>query len=83
VKTNLQTQRGNDIAQSEGGVWYQLRSEREEICEALIKEPPRLPKTQMERARVIKGGATLKEKWRSDLLQARKQPKDLSLLDGS
>ncbi|MEK6336284.1 MAG: TraR/DksA C4-type zinc finger protein [Acidobacteriota bacterium] len=37
MRTNLKTQTCNDASQSDAGVWYQLRSEREEICEALLQ----------------------------------------------
>ena len=37
MSTNIQTQSCNDVSQSDGSVWYQLRSEREEICEALLR----------------------------------------------
>ena len=40
MSTNLQTQSCNNVPQSDGGVWYQLRSEREEICEALLRQAP-------------------------------------------
>lgn len=40
MSTNLQMQSSNDAPQSDGSVWYQLRSEREEICEALLREAP-------------------------------------------
>ena len=38
MSTNLRTQSYNDVPQSDGGVWYQLRSEREEICETLLQK---------------------------------------------
>lgn len=40
MSTNLQTQSGSDVLQSDGGVWYQLHSEREEVCEASLREVP-------------------------------------------
>src|SRR5438876_6760381 len=40
MSTNLQRQSCNNVPQSDGGVWYQLRSEREEICEALLRQAP-------------------------------------------
>lgn len=43
MSTNLQTEPCNDVSQSEGGVWYQLRSEREEICEVLLRRGAILP----------------------------------------
>ena len=36
TSTDLQAEPYNNFQQTEGGVWYQLRSEREEICEALL-----------------------------------------------
>jgi len=39
MNTGVQTVSMGDAAQSAGGIWYQLHSEREEICEALIREP--------------------------------------------
>jgi RNA polymerase-binding transcription factor DksA len=40
MSTNLRSQSCNEVPQSDGGVWYQLRSEREEICEALLRQTP-------------------------------------------
>ena len=40
MSTNLQMQSSNEAPQGDGGVWYRLRSEREEICEALLREAP-------------------------------------------
>lgn len=37
MSTNLQTQASNDATESDGGVWYKLHSEREQICEALLR----------------------------------------------
>lgn len=37
MSTNLETQASNDALQSDGGVWYELHSEREQICEALLR----------------------------------------------
>ena len=39
MNTGAQTLSMGDAAQSAGSIWYQLHSEREEICEALIREP--------------------------------------------
>lgn len=39
MSANLQTQSCNDVPQTDGGVWYQLRAEREEICETLLRQP--------------------------------------------
>ena len=39
MSTNLQAQFSNSVRQSDGGVWYELRSEREKICETLLRDP--------------------------------------------
>ena len=39
MNTGAQTLSTGDAAKSAGSIWYQLHSEREEICEALIREP--------------------------------------------
>jgi len=39
MSTNLEIQSFNVVPQSDGGVWYELRSEREKICETLLLEP--------------------------------------------
>ena len=39
MSTNLQTQSRSDGAAG-GGVWYELHSEREEICEVLLRPAP-------------------------------------------
>ena len=39
MNTGTQTLYIDDAAQPAGSTWYQLHSEREEICEALIREP--------------------------------------------
>lgn len=39
MNTRVETPTIGDAAQSTGSIWYQLHSEREEICEALIREP--------------------------------------------
>ena len=39
MNTRVETLSIGDAAHSAGSVWYQLHSEREEICEALIREP--------------------------------------------
>ena len=39
MNTGVETLSIGDAAQSAGSIWYQLHSEREEICEALIREP--------------------------------------------
>lgn len=39
MNTRVETLATGDAVHSAGSVWYQLHSEREEICEALIREP--------------------------------------------
>jgi len=39
MSTDLKAQSFNGVPQSDGGVWYELRSEREKICETLLLEP--------------------------------------------
>lgn len=39
MHTGVQTLSVGEAARSAGSIWYQLHSEREEICEALIREP--------------------------------------------
>jgi len=39
MSTNLQTESFSVVTQSDGGIWYQLREERETICETLLREP--------------------------------------------
>ena len=39
MNTGAQTMALGEAAKSAGSIWYQLHSEREEICEALIREP--------------------------------------------
>ena len=39
MNTGAQTQSLGAAAKSAGSIWYQLHSEREAICEALIREP--------------------------------------------
>jgi len=39
MNTGAQTLSMGEAAKSAGSIWYQLHSEREEICEALIREP--------------------------------------------
>lgn len=60
MSTNVYTQHNNDIPSS-GGVWYRLRSEREEICDFLLKEP----------LAAQTPGAEAADTWHRDLLQAR------------
>jgi RNA polymerase-binding transcription factor DksA len=38
MNANLQIQPGNGQAQGHGAVWYELRYEREEVCNALLHE---------------------------------------------
>ena len=39
MNTRVETLSMGDAVHSAGSIWYQLHSEREEICEALICEP--------------------------------------------
>lgn len=39
MNTGVETLSMVDAAQSAGIIWYQLHSEKEEICEALLREP--------------------------------------------
>lgn len=39
MSTDLHVSLRKDSPQTDGGVWSQLHSEREEICEALLREP--------------------------------------------
>jgi hypothetical protein len=39
MNTRVETLSIGDANHSAGSIWYQLHSEREEICEALIREP--------------------------------------------
>ena len=39
MNTGAQTLSMGDAAKTAGSIWYQLHSEREEICETLIREP--------------------------------------------
>jgi hypothetical protein len=36
MSAGIQIQSYGDVKQSDGSIWYQLRSEREEICEAMV-----------------------------------------------
>jgi DksA/TraR C4-type zinc finger protein len=38
MNANLETQSGNGQPQGHGAVWYELRYEREEVCDALLHE---------------------------------------------
>jgi DnaK suppressor protein len=82
MSTNLQTQPGNG-AQSAGGVWYRLRSEREDICEALVTESRSAPQTQTGFAGLTKADAPeitiATESWHRELLQARLRKVDDAL----
>lgn len=39
MSANLRTQPVTHSVHTDGGVWYRLHAEREEICEALLREP--------------------------------------------
>jgi DnaK suppressor protein len=71
MNMNVHTQQANDVAHG-GGVWYRLRAEREEICEAILREPQA---SQPEVA--VRADSTLD--WHRDLLQARLQKIDDAL----
>ena len=53
MSTNLQTQASNDTSPSNGGVWYELHSEREQICEGLLRVSSASDAQLQERLRLI------------------------------
>jgi DnaK suppressor protein len=63
MNVNVPGQQVNDVAHG-GGVWYRLRAEREDICEALLREPQTV---HMESAQAA--DSTID--WHRELLQAR------------
>lgn len=63
MNMNVHVQQTNDTAPT-GGVWYRLRAEREEICEALLREP------QTSQSEVTQTADSAIE-WHRNLLQAR------------
>jgi RNA polymerase-binding transcription factor DksA len=54
-----------------GLVWNRLHSEREDICEALLKEPVAGSETETAMTAMSKADATLAANWHRELLQAR------------
>jgi RNA polymerase-binding transcription factor DksA len=60
----------NSVATNEGGVWYRLHSEREDICEALLREAG--PSYEASRAMPMSNEDALRAKnWHRELLQDR------------
>ena len=71
MSANPNIQRIDNTSNRNGGViWYRLHSEREDICEALLKESRPARETQVGFARVSKADATT-ENWHRELLQSR------------
>lgn len=58
----------NPAAQTGGGVWNRLHSEREDICEALLKEPVAGFGSEAATQRLSNGNTA---NWHTELLQAR------------
>ena len=72
MSANLNAQETNNAVNRIGGfVWNRLRSERENICEALLKESRPVSVPQAGFAGVSKADAPDSETWHRDLLQAR------------
>ena len=61
----------------EGAVWYRLHEEREDICEALLREPS-LARKILESQRTSNQDAVSTANWHREMLQAR-----LRLVDGA
>jgi RNA polymerase-binding transcription factor DksA len=61
----------NDVDRSGGLVWIRLRSEREDICEALLKEPVAGSETQTAIHAMSKQDALRAANWHRELLQGR------------
>ena len=61
----------NAVARNDGFVWHRLHSEREDICEALLKEFQPGLATQLGIAGMSKADATGIENWHRELLQSR------------
>jgi RNA polymerase-binding transcription factor DksA len=66
------------FAQSSGGVWHRLHSEREEICETLLKESASGPETPIADRRSMPD-AMRNGSWHRALLQARLSKVDSAL----
>ena len=71
MSTNLQIQSRDDHMQSGGVVWNRLRSERADICEALLKECVPRYETQAGAPRLSHEEAMHAATWHRELLQAR------------
>jgi len=59
------------VIRSEGLVWNRLHSEREDICEALLKDSQPSTETQSGKQRMSKEEAARAAYWHRELLQAR------------
>ncbi len=59
------------VIRSEGLVWNRLHSEREDICEALLKDSHPSAETQSSGQRMSKEEAARAAYWHRELLQAR------------
>jgi len=72
MSANLNAQETNNaVNRNVGFAWNRLRSERENICEALLKESRPVSVPQAGFAGVSKADAPDSETWHRDLLQAR------------
>ena len=67
------------VDQNGGHIWYRLHSEREEICEALLKEPVAGSGTETVMHGMSKGDALRAANWHRELLQARLRKIDEAL----
>jgi hypothetical protein len=61
----------NPVGRNDGSGWHRLHSEREDICEALLKEFRPGLATQVGFAGMSKANATGTENFRRELLHAR------------
>jgi RNA polymerase-binding transcription factor DksA len=72
MSTNESNQGFDNAVDRDGGfVWNRLHSEREDICEALLKEFRPGVETQAGFAGMAKADATGTENWHRELLQVR------------
>ncbi len=69
----------NPVDRNGGLVWYRLHSEREEICEALLKECAPGHTAQAGEQRMSNEDATQAANWHRELLQARLRKMDDAL----
>lgn len=69
----------NNLEQNGGGVWHRLHSEREDICEALLKEPAAGQKHLGRSDRLADEAAMSASYWHRELLQARLRKVDDAL----